>query len=138
MQRDRRTFLARTALTAAGAAYGCPAYSAAAALHTPGNDRHVYELERTILDLFLDLPDRKALKIWAPTAQGPALLVELNPDQQLFAASTMKAIVLCERFRQLDSPEVESTIKGHEISHDQEVWSPGSDIFNPPDLSGAV
>jgi beta-lactamase class A len=139
MQQNRRSFLARTAVTAAGATCGSRAYSAEAALDSRGNKGHVQGLERIVLDSFLNLPDRKALKIWAPPVDGaPEFLVQLNPDQQLFAASTMKALILCERLRQLDSPEVESRIKDHEISLDKAVWSPGSEIFNPPDLSGLV
>jgi beta-lactamase class A len=56
----------------------------------------------------------------------------------MFAASTMKAVILCERLRQLDSPAVESQIAEHEVALDKNVWSPGSTIFNPPDLSGLV
>jgi beta-lactamase class A len=56
----------------------------------------------------------------------------------MFAASTMKAFILCERLRQLDSPTVEKRIAEHDLALDRRVWSPGSVIFNPPDLSGLV
>jgi beta-lactamase class A len=97
------------------------------------------ELEEQILALFSDLPDRKALKIWAPaTENGPEILVQLNSNRRMFAASTLKAIILCERLRQLDSPTVEKQITQHELALDKSIWSPGSAIFNPPDLSGLV
>ena len=97
------------------------------------------ELKEDILDLFADLPDRKAFKIWAPaTTNDPEFLVELNSAQRMFVASTNKSIILCERLRQLDSPTVEQQISEHELALDKSVWSPGSTIFNPPGLSGLV
>ena len=102
-------------------------------------ERDCYGLEQEILDLFSNLPDRKALKLWAPaTKDEPQFLVELHEQRRMFAASTNKAIVLCERLRQLDSPTVEKQIAEHELVLDQSIWSPGSTIFNPPDLSGLV
>ena len=56
----------------------------------------------------------------------------------MFVASTMKAIILCERLRQLDSANVEMKIAEHELALDEGIWSPGSTVFNPPDLSGLV
>jgi len=139
MQQNRRSFLARAALSAAGAEYGSRAYASQAAFDGRDNKRHDQGLERIILESFVNLPDRKAVKIWAPAVEDASeFLVQLNADQQMFVASTMKAIILCQRLRQLDSPEVESNIKNHEVPLDREVWSPGSDIFNPPDLSGLV
>jgi beta-lactamase class A len=96
-------------------------------------------VKEQILDLFSDLPDRKAIKIWAPaTEKGPEVLVQLNSSQRMFVASTMKSVILCERLRQLDSPTVEKQIAEHELALDESVWSPGSPIFNPPALSGLV
>jgi beta-lactamase class A len=40
--------------------------------------------------------------------------------------------------RQLDSANVENQIKDHQLPLDERIWSPGSDIFNPPDLTGQV
>jgi beta-lactamase class A len=40
--------------------------------------------------------------------------------------------------RQLDSPTIERQITEHELALNESVWSPGSTIFNPPDLSGLV
>ena len=106
---------------------------------SPARGRRPSALERGILALFSDLPERKAIQILAPASgKKPELLIEINATRQMFAASTMKAIILCERLRQLDSPSVEKQIKDHQLPLDQSVWSPGSDIFNPPDLSGQV
>ncbi len=89
--------------------------------------------------MFSDLPERRALKIWAPArGSDPELLVELNSGQRMFVASTLKAVILCERLRQLDSPTVGSQIAERELKLDENIWSPGSTIFNPPDLSGLV
>jgi beta-lactamase class A len=72
------------------------------------------------------------------TKSGPEVLVELNAKRRMFAASTLKAVILCERLRQLDSADIERKIREHELPLDKSVWSPGSEIFNPPDLSGLV
>jgi beta-lactamase class A len=50
----------------------------------------------------------------------------------------MKAAILCERLRQLDGPAIAQRIAEHDLALDANVWSPGSPIFNPPDLSGIV
>jgi beta-lactamase class A len=104
-----------------------------------GRQPDYWRLEAEIQKLFTDLPQRKAFKIWAPaTEDAPELLVELHSQKRLFSASTNKAFILCERLRQLDSPTIDSQLVSHEIPLDQSVWSFGSDIFNPPDLSGLV
>jgi beta-lactamase class A len=139
MQKDRRTFLAWA--TGATAAVLCGSQAGLGQTEEPGHYAapNSSGLEEEILDLFSDLPDRKALKIWAPaTDDGPEVLVQLNANQRMFVASTLKSVILCERLRQLDSPTVEKQITGHELALDQNIWSPGSPIFNPPDLSGLV
>ena len=94
-------------------------------------------LEKEILDMFYKLPDRRAFKIWAPaTKDAPEFLVQLNAGQQMFMASTLKSIILCERLRQVDSASVEEKLVEHELALNKNVWSPGSTVFNPPDLSG--
>jgi beta-lactamase class A len=40
--------------------------------------------------------------------------------------------------RQLDSPRIEEKLVSHELKLDDSVWSPGSTVFNPPDLAGLV
>jgi beta-lactamase class A len=140
MQQHRRTFLAGATATATAAALsGSQAALGQTATANHSGGRNCSGLEEEILRLFSDLPDRKAVKIWAPaTGSGPEVLVQLNASQRMFAASTMKAVILCERLRQLDSPTVERQIAEHELTLDKDVWSPGSTIFNPPDLSGLV
>lgn len=134
MDQRRRTFLA----AAAGVTLAEP-HSFGEAVTANHGRRDYYGLEEEILDLFSDLPDRKALKIWAPaTEDGPEFRVQLHAMRRMFVASTNKAIILCERLSQLDSPTVERRIAEHEIALDQSVWSLGSPIFNPPDLSGLV
>jgi beta-lactamase class A len=139
MQQHRRSFLARAISTTAAVLYGSHAGFGQTGKPNHGAPPDCSELEEQILDLFSDLPDRKAVKIWAPaTENGPEVLVQLDAGQRMFVASTMKALILCERLRQLDSPTVEKRIAEHELALDMRVWSPGSVIFNPPDLSGRV
>lgn len=96
-------------------------------------------LESDLQVLFADLPDRKAFKIWAPATRGdPEFLAKLHSRKRLFSASTNKALIACERFRQLDSPDVAKTLATNTSSLDQAVWSPGSTVFNPPYLTGTV
>jgi beta-lactamase class A len=93
------------------------------------------EIERT----FEDLPGRKGLKIWAPrSGRAPEFSVELHANKRLFSASANKGFILCERLRQLDSPRIEEKLVSHELKLDDSVWSPGSTVFNPPDLAGLV
>ncbi len=131
--------MTRTALSVLGTAVYAQAADSAQATLSNRAGRRCPELEREILDLFSALPDRLALKIWAPpTRNGGEFLVELNSDQRMFVASTMKSVILCERLRQLDSPDIDKKLHKHELALDKEIWSPGSDIFNPPNLSGLV
>jgi beta-lactamase class A len=96
-------------------------------------------LESDLQVLFEDLPDRKAFKIWAPaTKDDPEFVAKLHSRRRLFSASTNKALIACERFRQLDSPDVAETLANNAISLDQTVWSLGSTVFNPPALTGTV
>jgi len=139
MQQHRRTFLAFATAATAAVLCGSQAGLGQTEKSSHGAAPNCSGLEEEILDLFSGLPDRKAFKIWAPATQNaPEVLVQLNADQRMFVASTMKSVILCERLRQLDSPTVEEQIAGHELALDQSVWSPGSTIFNPPDLSGLV
>lgn len=133
---NRRAFLASVV---SGAAYAgtCPRLSA----REVGLDRwsDSAELARTIESLFVALPERTAMKVWAPgRGRKPDFVAQLHPRQRMFTASTNKALILCERLRQLDSPEVAQKIADHELTLDQTVFSTGSVIFNPPDLTGLV
>ena len=119
MTQRRRSFLA----SASGLALGGQQISLGqeeADNQTLGRGRH--GLQEDVLDLFADLPDRKAFKIWAPaTRNNPGFQVQLNSAQKMFVASTFKSFVLCERLRQLDSPTVEEKIAGHELALDKSV-----------------
>ena len=138
MEQGRRTFLATATATGLALCGQQPSLGQAAAGNY-GKGRDCDGLEAEILDLFSDLPDRKAFKIWAPaTRSGPEFLVQLHETRRMFAASTLKALILCERLRQLDSPAIERQITEHELALNESIWSPGSTIFNPPDLSGLV
>src|SRR4051812_37220519 len=92
MHQDRRTFLVRGAATATAVALD--ASRAAAGQAAGANDaraRNRSGLEEDILALFTDLPDRKAIKVWAPaTSSDPEVLVELNSGKRMFVASTLK------------------------------------------------
>jgi beta-lactamase class A len=140
MRRGRRDFLTQAGIGTAG--------SILSGQHTAfGQSTEPYGsagegcsgLREEILELFSDLPERKALKIWAPpTRKGPEVLVELNADRRMFVASTLKAVILCGRLRQIDSQSIEEHIRDRELALDERIWSPGSTVFNPPDLSGLV
>jgi beta-lactamase class A len=106
----------------------------------PASAAEFSKVERQIQARFANLLERKALKIWSPpsTKRSGTLLVQLNAQQKLFTASANKVFILCERLRQLDSPSVEEELATNALILDQSVWSLGSPVFNPPDLSGTV
>src|SRR3954447_13512971 len=117
MRQNRRAFLANA--TAATATVLCGTQAGLGQTEIPDHAVSPTRsgLEEEILDLFSNLPDRKALKIWAPaTRSGTEFLVQLNSNRRMFAASTLKAIILCERLRQLDSPKIESLLTEHELA----------------------
>jgi beta-lactamase class A len=137
MDQHRRGFL-----TATAAALSLNSQQPALAETLPQwgrENRDCYALRQEILDLFSDFPDRLAFKIWAPPIKnGPEFLVQRNERGRMFAASTNKSFILCERLRQLDSPEIEKRLVDHKLRLDDSIWSPGSTIFDPPNLSGRV
>jgi len=92
-----------------------------------GETKLFCDLGPEIHSLFADLQDRVAFKILAPAAKGaPEFILKLASSARLFSASTNKAIIACERFRQLDRPDVESSLLANEIDLDQSIWSFGS------------
>jgi beta-lactamase class A len=96
-------------------------------------------LAQTIVERFEELPGHKAVKVWAPGGAGKSEFVaQLNPRQRMFTASTNKALILCERLRQLDSSGVAETVADHELALNEDIFSPGSTIFDPPKLTGIV
>jgi beta-lactamase class A len=93
----------------------------------------------SIIELFDSLPGDKAFKILAPAADGKAKFsAQLNSQKMLFVASAIKTFVLCEALRQADAPDITDLLEQKELALDASVWSLGSLIFNPPDLSGSV
>jgi len=89
--------------------------------------------------LFKILPGVVTLKIWAPATPGTEeIQVLIHPSQRVFVASAFKSYVLAARLKELDAPNIVSLLKSNELTLDESVWSLGSDIFNPPDLSGLV
>jgi beta-lactamase class A len=126
MAQSRREFLqaAVTAMPIAGAA----AHTSEARV-TPDD----------IIQRFMPLPGEKALSIFAPAAAGKSKLsVRLNSNKTLFVASAFKTFVLGEALRRADSKGVVDTLETRTLALDSSVWSLGSPIFNPPDLSGTV
>jgi beta-lactamase class A len=96
-------------------------------------------LTSEIISLFRTVPGTTSLKIWAPgTKTGHELLIEYNASQRLFVGSAIKAFVLCERLRQLDSPDVVNKISENQLKLDASVWMLNSRSFNPPNLTGLV
>ena len=93
-----------------------------------------------ILKLFAGLPGKVSVKIDAPaTSKGKALQVSSsNSAEQIFVGSAIKTFVLCEAFRQADSPHVLDTITARQLSLDPSVWSVDSPSFNPPNMIGQV
>lgn len=94
---------------------------------------------RQIKALFNQLPGIHTLKIWVPaTEETGELLVTMRPSQRIFVASAFKSYVLAARLKALDAPDVVNRLKSADLPLDESVWSGGSDIFNPPNLTGVV
>jgi len=128
MIRFRREFLKTAAATATFASLPAQA------------KQHETKKQADIAHLFDGLPGDLGFKIYAPSSKrNDALTVEANADKMLFAASSIKTFALCEALRQVDnSPDVVDALETKELPLDARVWSLGSPIFNPPDLSGVV
>jgi beta-lactamase class A len=132
MDQSRRQFLKAGAVATAGLMTAPLAVAKPKAL----KNRVV---ARAIVSLFKKLPGDKAMKIFAPeVGKKSGLLAQLNSDQRLFVASADKTFVLCEALRQADSPNIDAVLEATELTLDSTVWSLGSPIFNPPDLSSIV
>jgi len=91
----------------------------------------------------------KGLKLWAPPDAGrPAWGATLSPDRKLFIASAFKPFVLAEYLLQVeealdpaDATPVAAQLAAHlaeELPLDEAVFSPGSRVFNAPNLRGMV
>lgn len=135
MSQSRRSFLKSAAATALVAVP-----PAMAATSVSGNATSLAVTPEQITALFTGLPGDLGMKIMAPAMQpgGSAFVAEINPDRKLFFASALKSFALCEALRQADSPDVVSRLEQRELALDSSIWSFGSPIFNPPDLTGVV
>jgi beta-lactamase class A len=133
---SRRSFIR----AAGGTAAVTPFLSAGQSVKSAASERGAYgKLKAEVLELFQPVQGVKALKIWAPAADGRReFLAEFHASERLFVGSAMKALMLCERLRQLDSPMVVQRLTQKHLTLDSSVWSPTSPVFNPPNLSGLV
>jgi beta-lactamase class A len=113
-----------------------------AALLVHGTNAHAQttsEIAAQIKQLFGRLPGTNTLKIWAPaTSSTDEILVVLHPSQRVFVASAFKCYVLAARLKALDAPDIVSLLKSNELTLNDGVWSLGSDMLNPPDLTGLI
>jgi beta-lactamase class A len=136
MAQSRRHFLAGAAAATVGAAVvGVPELAGASG-NVSTNKKVTTE---QIAQLFEKLPGTVAFKIVAPaTKHSKRVDVSSNSAMQLFIGSAFKALVLTESLRQADGPDVIATIAGRPLPLDESVWSPDSQTFNPPLLSGVV
>ena len=92
-----------------------------------------------IRGLFKGLPGVNSLKIWAPATSGTdEVLVLIHPSQRVFVASAFKSYVLAARLKMLDAPDIVTLLKSNKLTLDESIWSLGSDILNPPDLTGLI
>jgi beta-lactamase class A len=102
-----------------------------------------------VIELLEALPGTKSFKLWAPPDAGrPAWSATLQPDRELVIASAFKAFVLAEYLRQaeetLDTTAADPLAvqlgeqMQEELALDESVFTLGSPIFNPPNLTGKV
>jgi beta-lactamase class A len=95
------------------------------------------DISPDIISLFDHLPGRKSMLIWAPATENAAeFSVRMKPNTRLFVGSAFKALVLCERLRQLDSVDVVTKLVTNLLPLDASIWSLSSSMFDPPNLSG--
>jgi beta-lactamase class A len=132
MGRSRREFLKTAAVAATTFASVTPAVAASSVVAPDVTADQ-------IIALFDNLPGDVALKILAPSPEsGHDFVAELNSGQRLFAASAIKTYVLCEALRQADSSDIDATLEQRDVVLDSTIWSLGSPIFNPPNVTGVV
>jgi beta-lactamase class A len=106
-------------------------------------------LSAEIIEAVSPLPGTVALKLWAPPDAGrPAWSVRHNADQLVFIASAFKGFVLAEVLRQAEAsldPRADTPLNAQlgaylarELPLDAEIFSFGSTVLNPPNLTGLV
>jgi beta-lactamase class A len=102
-----------------------------------------------VIELFDALPGSKALKVWAPPDAGrPGWSAAVDADRELVIASAFKVFVLAEYLHQAEAaldPAAPTPLAvqlleqmQEELVLDEEVFTLGSPIFNPPNLTGKV
>src|SRR5215212_10113438 len=102
-----------------------------------------------VIELFDSLPGTKGLKFWAPPDAGrPEWSATVDADRQLVIASAFKAFVLAEYLRQAEDtldPMASTPLAAQlgaqmqeELALDESVFTLGSPIMNPPNLTGKV
>ena len=102
-----------------------------------------------VLTAFKSLPGTKSLKFWAPPDAGrPAWSAAFDADRELVIASAFKVFVLAEYLRQAEEtldPMAAAPLAvqlgeqmQEELALDESVFTLGSPIFNPPNLTGKV
>jgi beta-lactamase class A len=102
-----------------------------------------------IIELFDALPGTKALEFWAPPDAGrPEWSASSQPDRPMVIASAFKPFVLAEYLRQVEAtldPTADASLAAQIGRHlqealdlDERVWTLGSPITNPPNLSGTM
>ena len=102
-----------------------------------------------VIELFDALPGTKGLRFWAPPDAGrPEWSAAVDADRELVIASAFKAFVLAEYLRQAEdtlNPTAAAPLAvqlgeqmQEELTLDESVFTLGSPIFNPPNLTGKV
>jgi len=102
-----------------------------------------------VIEFFDALPGTKALKVWAPPDAGrPEWSAVVDADRELVIASAFKAFVLAEYLRQVEAtldataptPLAVQLVEQlqEELVLDEAVFTLGSPILNPPNLTGKV
>ncbi|MDQ3694870.1 MAG: serine hydrolase [Chloroflexota bacterium] len=116
---------------------------------TPAAEVNRDGLSEEIVEAFTVLPGQKGLRLWAPPDAGrPEWSAALNPDDRLFIASVFKGFVLAECLRrEEDALDPRGTTPlagqlaarlGQQLTLDESVFTLGSPVFNPPNLTGQV
>ena len=105
-------------------------------------------LAADVIELFDALPGTKGLKFWAPPDAGrPEWSATVDADRELVIASAFKVFVLAEYLRQAGHPGPTAAaplaaqlgeLMQEELVLDESVFTLGSPIFNPPNLTGKV
>lgn len=133
MLQTRRGFLAAAVAATGAVSLALPAMAA----ETSTTKKNV--TPEGILALFHGLPGEVAVKIYAPAGNGkPEFLVESNASKRMFVGSAIKTFILCESLRQVDAPDLVTTLTARQLTLDASVWSFDSATFNPPNLIGQV